>query len=408
LTGWSSSESDVVFQVGRRLFGQGDSTVIGGPPLPPAAAAMVNGYLITARSLCDVHQPTLSHVTPVTVPAVLAGAGTKDTDGPTLLASLAVAFESMVRVCTALDYPQSRSRGWHSTGVVGPIAAALGVARVRGFDESTTSSALGIAAMAASGTFAAFGTPTIKYNQSRAALNGLLAAELAGDGFRGPESVLTNPDGGLFNTHSDGGLPQELNDLGDTWSLHGITTRLWPAAAALQSVLTLLLANEVPAMGAIEKVTVSLSPASYEMNAEMGWATGFEAQLSARFVTSVVLHDRTCWLDQYGPDRLNDEEISEFASDRIQVDRDPTLPEGGSAIRIESGGDVVEWRLENPKGDPLNPASWDETAAKFHKAADGVLPPGKAVALVDQVHSLETQPAVADLLALLGTAHQSA
>jgi 2-methylcitrate dehydratase PrpD len=266
---------------------------------------------------------------------------------------------------------------------------------------------MGIAAMAASGTFAAFGTPTIKYNQSRGALNGFLAAELAGDGFRGPEAVLTAPDGGLFNTHSNGGRPQEFDGLGETWSLHGITTRLWPAAAALQSVLTILLTNEVPAVRDIEKVTVSLSPASHEMNAEMGWATGFEAQLSARFVTSVVLHDRTCWLDQYGSDRLNDPEISGFASDRIHVDRDPTLPEGGSAVSIESGGEVLEWRLENPKGDPLNPASWDETAGKFHKAADGVLPAGRAVAIVDRVRSLEAQPGVMELLALLGTGRQS-
>ena len=41
-----------------------ESTVIGGDRLSLAGATMLNGYLITAVTMCDIHRSTLTHVTP--------------------------------------------------------------------------------------------------------------------------------------------------------------------------------------------------------------------------------------------------------------------------------------------------------------------------------------------------------
>jgi len=49
-----------------------EASVIGGEQLSLAGATLLNGYLITAVTVCDVHRPTLCHTTPQVVPPALA------------------------------------------------------------------------------------------------------------------------------------------------------------------------------------------------------------------------------------------------------------------------------------------------------------------------------------------------
>ena len=48
-----------------------ESSVIGGGHLSLAGATLLNGYLITAVTMCDVHRSTMTHVTPEVVPPKL-------------------------------------------------------------------------------------------------------------------------------------------------------------------------------------------------------------------------------------------------------------------------------------------------------------------------------------------------
>ena len=41
-----------------------ESSVIGGERLSLAGATLLNGYLVTAVTMCDIHRSTLTHVTP--------------------------------------------------------------------------------------------------------------------------------------------------------------------------------------------------------------------------------------------------------------------------------------------------------------------------------------------------------
>lgn len=404
LTGWSANESHLLANAAVTTLGRGASTVIGGAPASPGAAALINGYLITARSMCDVHRPTLCHVTPVAVPALLAAAEREASSGRDLLVGLTVALEATVRIGLALDYPEMRSRGWHTPGVAGPLGTALGAARLLGLEPETSARAMGIAFESAGGTFAVFGTPTLKFNQARASLAGLLSADLAAQGFGAPTDVLTAADGGMLDTFSNGGKPDKVTrELGFDWELTGITTRLWPAATALQTVVAMILSSDIPPPDSIESVSVALSPTDYAMYADMGWASPFEAQLSTRYVTSVVLADRSCWLDQYLKEKLTDPKIGAFAAERVHVVSDPDLPEGGARMSVAvRGGDVVDHMRRVPKGHPEDPATWGETADKLTRAAAGRKIRGSAGEIVEMVDSLETLDDVGVLVGLLG------
>src|SRR5215475_8862997 len=221
-------------------LGQSEETsIIGGDRLSLAGATVLNGYLITAVTMCDAHRATLTHVTPEVVPPALAIAERDAVSGRDLLVALAAGFEVTTRIGIGVDFPAFRARGWHGPGIFGPFGAAAAVGRLLGFDADTMSRAFGLAGSQAAGTFAAWGTPTVKFHQCRGALSGLLAALLAKEKFLATREFLTARDGGLYNSYVSGGHPEAaLADLGTRWELEQIALRLWPAASSIQGMMT--------------------------------------------------------------------------------------------------------------------------------------------------------------------------
>src|SRR5262245_56130647 len=218
-----------------------EASIIGGEKLSLAGATLLNGYLITAVTMCDAHRPTMAHITPEVVPPALAIAERDGKSGRDLLVAIAAGSEILTRIGMGLDYASYRARGWHAPGVLGPFGAAAAVGRLRGIDGETMARAFGLAGSQAAGTYAAWGTPTVKFHQCRGALSGLLAALLAEQNFVATREFLTAKDGGLFNTYAGGGKPElATRDLGKHWELEQIALRLWPSASLQQGLNTAL------------------------------------------------------------------------------------------------------------------------------------------------------------------------
>src|SRR6185503_7990420 len=206
-----------------------------------AGATLLNGYLITAVTMCDVHRATMTHVTPEVIPPALAIAERDAGSGRDLLVAIAAGCEVTTRIGVGLDYPAFRAKGWHGPGVLGPFGAAAAVGRLRGFDADVMAKAFGLAGSQAAGTFAAWGTPTVKFHQCRGALSGLMGALLAEQNFLATREFLTAKDGGLYNSYSNGGRPDAATaDLGRRWELLQIALRLWPSASSIQGMNTAL------------------------------------------------------------------------------------------------------------------------------------------------------------------------
>src|SRR6185295_263935 len=148
--------------VSAALAQSSESSVIGGDRSSLAGATLLNGYLITAVTMCDTHRSTLTHITPEVMPPALAIAERDGLSGRDLLVALVAGMETMTRIGVGLDYPAFRARGWHGPGVLGPFGAAAAVGRLRGFDGVTMAKAFGLAGSQSAGTFAAWGTPTVK------------------------------------------------------------------------------------------------------------------------------------------------------------------------------------------------------------------------------------------------------
>src|ERR1700730_17750359 len=239
LAGHQGEETAQIAALGAQLAQSHESTVIGGERLSLGGAVMLNSYLITAVTMCDAHRPTLTHVTPEVVPPALAIAARAALAGRDLLVALAAGFEVTTRVGVGSDYPAFRARGWHGPGVFGPFGSAAAVGRLLRIDAQTMARAFGLAGSQAAGTFAAWGTPTVKFHQCRGAFSGILAALLAQQEFSATPEFLTASDGGLYRTYSNGGRPQDaIAGLGERWELEQIALCPWPSASSIQGMNT--------------------------------------------------------------------------------------------------------------------------------------------------------------------------
>ena len=127
LAGHRGEETRQVAALASGLAQSREAAVIGGDASSLAGATLLNGYLITAVTMCDVHRPTLTHITPEVVPPALAIAERDGLSGRELLTALAAGCEVMTRIGIGIDWPAARARGWHGPGVLGPFGAAAAV-----------------------------------------------------------------------------------------------------------------------------------------------------------------------------------------------------------------------------------------------------------------------------------------
>jgi 2-methylcitrate dehydratase PrpD len=410
LAGHQGEETHQMAALAGALAQSSEASVLGGGRLSLAGATLLNGYLITATTMCDVHRATMTHVTPEVIPPALAIAERDGNSGRDLLAAIAAGCEVTTRIGNGLDYPVFRKRGWHGPGVLGPFGAAAAVGRLRGFDAETMARAYGLAGSQAAGTFAAWGTPTVKFHQCRGALSGLMAALLAEQQFVATREFLTAKDGGLFNTYANGGkLDLAVGDLGKRWQLEQIALRLWPSASLMQGMNTALfeiLAQHAIDPGKVKAVRVTLPQMAFDMHGKLPVYKGkFEALISAHYTAAVILHDRSLTLAEFEPARYDDPKLRQFAEHQVVAQADPSLNIMQTTVEVEmADGAVHRLHSDHPKGSFENPLTRKEVEDKFRIYAKGRLPASAIEDVIAAVNGLDQLPSVRSLMDMLSPA----
>jgi 2-methylcitrate dehydratase PrpD len=413
VAGYQGEETGQVKAVASAIAQGGESSVIGGEHLSLIGATLFNGYLITAVTMCDVHRATMTHVTPEVVPPALAIAERDDLPGRDLLIAVAAGCEVTTRVGLGLDYPAFRARGWHGPGVIGPFGAAAAVGSLLKFDAEMMARAFGLAGSQAAGTFAAWGTPTVKFHQCRGAISGLLAALLAQQNFVATREFLSAADGGLYKTYAGGGKPEAaIAELKNRFELEQIALRLWPSATLIQGLNTALfdlLAKHQIAAARISRVSIALSQNAFDMHGGFREYKGkFEALLSAHYSAAAIVHDGALTLAQFAPARYDDQTLRAFATQKVDVQADPTLSGSQAKVELVLADDTTRFaHCEHPLGSFENPLSRAQVEQKFRDYAAGVLPQMQIEKTIEAVNGLETFGSVRGLMALLRAAPRS-
>jgi 2-methylcitrate dehydratase PrpD len=402
--GHLGEETDQIARFAKSLATSTESTVIGGNNLSLAGATLLNGYLITAVTMCDIHRSTLTHVTPEVVPPTLLIGERDNVSGRDLLVALAAGFEVTTRVGVGSDYPSVRKRGYHGPGVFGPFGAAAAVGRLRSLSPEAMARAFGLAGSQAGGTFAAWGTPTVKFHQCRGALSGLMAALLAEQNFLATREFLTAKDGGLFNTFSTGGHPEQVTaELGKRWEFEQIALRLWPSASSIQGMNTALFdaLDERPfKLKDVRRAHIRLAPTVFNLHGKLSkYKAKFDALISAHYTAAVIIEDHALTLEQFTPARYDDPVLRNAAASLIDLQPDESLSDVQTVVEFElNDGTKIVKRCNSPRGSADNRLTRAQIESKMRTYAQKRIGKAAIERIIASIRAIEDVSSVRDLL----------
>jgi 2-methylcitrate dehydratase PrpD len=226
--------SRMIVRYVERMGARGKARILtpGGTSVKAPLAALANGTIAHAFELDNLTWPN-SGVHPgatMFLPA-LAVAQERGIGGRDLIAAFVAGAEAMIRIGRATKH-NNETRGFHAPGTTGPFGAAIAVGRLLRFDVESMTNAIGIAGSLSGGLleFARSGTGAMvkRLHLGRAAEGGILAAELAADGFAGPKTVLEGPFGYLNVFCGEHDLAALTRGLGEEFATLRIMLKRFP------------------------------------------------------------------------------------------------------------------------------------------------------------------------------------
>ena len=376
----------------------------------PAGAAFLNGALAHSLDFDDTHAAGSLHPGAPVIPAALAAGEMAGASGADVLAAIVAGYEVTCRVALALPAGDHYDRGFHPTATCGAFGAAAAAARVFGLDADGVAGAFGTVLSQCAGSlqFLVNGAWTKRFQVGWAATNGLMAATLVREGFKGAAEALEGRHGFLRAYAPNPNPERAVQDLGTAFELMATAIKPYPSCryghAGIDAALALRAANDLKP-GDITAVTLGLpragmmligQPAEKKANPE----NVVDGQFSGPFVISAALATGAMGWDSYN--HLNDPLVRALLP-KIVCEFDPEIeaefPANMSGkLTIEARGEKISRKVVVPKGEPSNFLTEAELRAKFAGLADTVLGADRAARLADAVLAIDT---ISDVAALM-------
>ena len=199
---------------------QGQSCLLGRTErVTSAQAALINGAASHALDFDDVNKRVYGHASVAVAPVVIALAARSRSSGREAIEAFVIGYEVACQVGDMIG-PSHDEKGWHATATLGTFGATAAAAKLLGLNVEQTTMALGIAATQASGLKSMFGTMCKPLHAGRAAMNGLLAARWAAQGFTSNPQALECHQG-FAATQSTTFKVNPLLRVGDPFAVEG-------------------------------------------------------------------------------------------------------------------------------------------------------------------------------------------
>ncbi len=358
------------------LDGQGDATVCGDTrTYAPPIAALLNGALGHSLDFDDTHADSSLHPSAPVVPAALAVGELTGASGRDVLTAIVAGYEVCCRLGNALDPTSHYARGFHPTATAGTFGAAAAAGKLFKLSADQLIAAFGVSGSQAAGSlqFLVNGAWNKRFQVGAAAMNGVVAATLAKQGFIGAiESV--EGKHGLLTGYSDDAHPDKaVAGLGSVYETMKVGVKPYPSCRYTHAAIDALIAmrrehNLIPEQ--IERVEIGLHRNGITLTGDSATKRRPQnvvgGQFSMFFTGAVALDQGSFGWDDYK--RLNDASLQSL-SDRIDVVQDDRLEVGrthpfGARVTITSNGTTHERLVPDPSGEP---ASFPDHAAMKQK-----------------------------------------
>ena len=348
----------------------GRSTVLYGTPMAAPFAALANGTLAHCLDFDDTHMPSITHTSAPVWAATLALGESIGASEAQMLRAFVVGFECATRAGYGLGQAVT-ARGLHSTGVWGRMGAAAASAALLGLDESRAMHALATAATQAAGLTASFGTMAKPFHAGKAAMDGVLAAQLASRGFEAQPGVLS-PDGGLDRALiQDGSLKLPMVSF-DGWEILSNSMKPYAACHLVHPAVDGMRALGIDAAD-VKAARAWVAPLCMQVT---GAATGrpdgpLAAKFDLRYCLAMALSGQTLSARDFMEPWRMERSIADVAG-RITPSVDATLGVASARVEIDTtDGRTLKADIPAGKGHPGNAMTWDDMRLKF----DGLVEP---------------------------------
>jgi len=360
-----------------QIGGKEESTILGvNKKVPSVNAALANGINAHSMDLDDGHRKALGHPGVSVIPAALAVGESIGCNGKVLLTAIVVGYEVFIRIGKAVN-PYLFSRGFHTTGVCGTLAAASATAKVLSLNKEETISALGIAGTQCAGLLAVThsGQMMKPLNAGKAAQNGVLSALISKEGAIGSLKILEGKDGFVqaFSGNCDYALI--LDDLDKNFELKGCYKKFYPSCrhthAAIDAALYLKKKENIIPEN-IKEIKVTTYPAALKLTQKEKMPEDEAGtRFNLAFAVSLALVKGNAGINEFSAENVKDQQISDLFN-KVKLISDSSFESKENNIRgaeveiVSKDNTRLKKRVLLPKGEPENPATEQELYDKYY------------------------------------------
>jgi 2-methylcitrate dehydratase PrpD len=292
-------------------------------------AAFLGGTAAHGIELDDGYRQGSVHPGCAVVPTLLALAQGRPTSGEALIEAMVAGYETVTAIGAAC-HPDLRQRGFHPTGAVAVLGAAMAAGMLRGLSAPQLAHALGLAASSAAGLFAFVngGADIKRLHAGHAAREGLQAALLAEQGVEGPPQVIEARDGFMqaFAFGRAGracaielppAVPFRITDC--YIKPYPCCRHIQPAVEALIGLLT----DEKIATEDVQRIDTETYRIAAE-HAQTAWDDFASAQLSFPYLMALALEFRAIELAHFSDQQRRDPKLAALAA-KLHVTAPPDI-----------------------------------------------------------------------------------
>ena len=392
----------------------GACTVIGDDQgYAPPAAAFFNGNLAHSLDFDDTHAASSLHPGAPIIPAAMAAAEMVGASGADVLVGIIAGFEVQIRLSLALNPSEHYARGFHPTATCGTFGAAAAAARVFGLSREQTTSAFGLCGSQAAGSmqFLADGAWNKPFHTGYAAMNGLISATMAREGFKGTALGIEGKLG-FLNAYAPNSNPAlVVEGIGERFCTMEVAVKPYPSCryghAAMDALIALRKTHGF-AIEDIESVEIGLPKTGWHLIGDpledkKHPKNVVDGQFSMPFVGAVALREGGMQWDDYAS-HLKDPVTLDLCK-RIDAIVDP-VPEAvfpdymAGIARIKTRTGQHDKFVKIAKGEPANFVTVDELKVKFNALVSPYLGDERRETLIASVLDFATQEDIRALLAL--------
>ena len=384
---------------------RGDAQIFLGGRTSPAFAALVNGTMAHAMDFDDSHQMGAGHISCACGMAALALAGQLGSSEKDTLAAFITSFEVMARLGGGGPPGVGRSlhrRGLHPTSVFGRVGAAVVASVLMRLTPQQTEYAVGAAATTAGGLVGSFGTHSKPFHGGKAAMDGILAAELAREGFQSATKLLELEKGLLDAFIQDRKVEVPSLDF-NYWELK--RNGFKPYASCRATHASIQTARKLAAAVAGKKITrvhAKVHPNVVVVANQLNPRTPLEHKFSVRYCMAMGLTGYRLVASDFTDKLMQDAALKEIAA-VTEVEVVPDQPQYEAHLDVYVAGEAKPLHADTSivLGHADNPMNEDEVWGKFDGLVTPVLGAAKAHALYDSLKQFETPGNLKKIISLV-------